>query len=209
MATTSNRKKQSVSQKTVTILKVIGITLALGYLFVVKLIFPANDLQVATERGVPALVQERVENTRTLKAVESDSSRLYLLFDGVMEVYDHNGNYQYAFYFQNERNGAFRIGHLGNQIIVLDKTENLYYFENGSFSSYAERETDLETVGQIRSQNGSDDYFVKWGSVWKHTENGGACVIRRPYNWYPILCCAFIIICLIVTVILNRQKHKW
>lgn len=164
--------------------------------------------------GVPSVSNAEVDTSRSsIDQIVSSETQLFILYDenrGIVKIYDLHGNYQQTLLFYAHQNGAFRIAVVEDILYVRDKYNNIYIFENHSFSAFKEREDALQILEDIDFEKQSNRYEVRTGSVWNTKDN--TCVIERPsYSSFYQNNYDFIIsICVVVFFVLYKAyRKKW
>ena len=170
-----------------TVKRVVLVILLLGIVFMV-IFRPLDDTKGFPHQkyGEPVIFSRESNMPHTsIDQIVEDGERLYILFDkfdGIVQVYDPDGNYQQTMSFYAHRNGAFSIAAEGDWFYVRDENHNLYTFRNGVFISFTERESAAGLTRDIDFEANSPNYAVRRGSVWKLTGGEAVCVIRRPLS---------------------------
>lgn len=133
--------------------------------------------------GVPAeFIEDLNINTINIDQIVDDDSHLYLLdaHEGVLRVFDLDGNYLHTRMFYDYANGAFKLAVKDRCLYVSDPHSNVYVFVEGEFSQFVERENAKNILGNIDFEKSSTKYVIKTASVWEVCETGDICVIERP-----------------------------
>lgn len=134
--------------------------------------------------GVPLVYEDASAlNHEPIEQIVDDGQYLYLLFgfhDGIVQIYDTNGNYQKTIAFYSHQNGAFRIAVANGLFYVRDKRGNLYLFNNGEFDHFFGYQENEWLRKSIDFDATSTDYVVKMESVWRINGEEDICVVERP-----------------------------
>lgn len=142
--------------------------------------------QPARLYGVPTITSSYsvLENCSIDQIVEDDQF-IYVLYgnhDGNVQVFDLNGNYQYSAYFYCHLNGAFSIAAQNNMLYVRDEHRNIYILGNGKFYSFVEEEDAADLLSSIDFNETSENYEVRFGSIWIVNDKVEKCIIKRPFH---------------------------
>ena len=139
---------------------------------------------VAHTEGMPVITVRDDDFLCTgIWQIVSDDSNLYVLFGryGVVQVYSHDGAYQYSVSVCDHANGRVEIAVLNKRLYIADKVSNLYVLEDGVLSGYLNRTESYEQRQRLPLGNWDPNYIVKDGSVW-YAPDGvlSHCVVERP-----------------------------
>ncbi len=151
-------------------------------------------------------------------------NHIYILFDGpgVLKCYGINGTYLHAFHFQQGSNGSACLRYAKDKSMLLfDREHNAYRIVDGEIAGYYP----AEEVDRLMEEKGVSfaysetrgygenisSYHLKFGSLWKETNDGEVCVIRRPvWAWFanPIFLFCWGVLQPVALVILNDILEK-
>ena len=134
--------------------------------------------------GVPVItVREDDFLCAGISQIVSDDNNLYVLFGryGVVQVYSHDGAYQYSISVFDYTNGRVEIATLKNRLYIKDKVSNLYVLEDGVLAEYLDRTESYDIRQRLPLGAWDLDYTAKAGSVW-YAPDGvlSHCVVERP-----------------------------
>lgn len=118
-----------------------------------------------------------------ISQIVSDGDNIYVLFGtySVVQVYTHEGDYQYTISVYNHLNGRTEIATHENRLYIRDKIDNVYVFRNGVLTNFIDQ-NESAPITQTLSFGASDSaYSIRSGSIWHLVEDYGAkCVVQRP-----------------------------
>ena len=135
--------------------------------------------------GTPVQFVEDLDiDTINIDQIANDDTHLYLLDsdEGVLRVFDLDGNYLYTLAFYDYPNGAFMFAVKDRYLYVRDPHSHVYVFLEGEFIQFIERDDANNILESIDFEKSSTDYVIKFASVWKVCETGDICVIKRPLS---------------------------
>ena len=131
--------------------------------------------------GVPAVCSAELEDY-VIHQMADDGTYLYILADehnGIVHVFDLEGNYQHTLAFYAHLNGAFQIAAEEDTLYVRDKQNNLYLFRSGAFCEYLDRKDVPADLREMDFCQNSLSYEIRDGSVWRVAGEEAVCVIHR------------------------------
>lgn len=136
--------------------------------------------------GVPLIYEnEDSLEMHSIDQVVDDGTRLYILFndhEGIVQIYDIDGNYEKTVEFYGGNNGAFKIAAENGIFYVCDKKANLYLFSDGEFVDFLTNSEGMSLRKSINFEDSSPNFRVHLGSVWRIDNGEEICVIRRPIS---------------------------
>ena len=139
---------------------------------------------IADEEGKPLfLVRDSDLLLTSITQIVSDDNHIYILYGtySVVQVYEKNGSYQYSLSVYNHLNGRTEIAVTNNRLYVCDKVNNIYVFEDGTFTEFIGREESANLQKKLPLGASNAAYDVRSGSVWYVPAHAEAyCVIQRP-----------------------------
>ena len=166
---------------------IVSIVVVLAALIILVSYSNPNSIGALPEAyyGKPAISTDHPIINKRIEQVLDDGQRMYILYDtndGIVQVCDTNGAYQYTLVFYSNLNGAFTIATENQTLYVQDMRENVYIFESGEFEKFLEREEAKTQLKHIRfdPSNVSDKYEVRSGSIWKVSDAEEMCVVEGP-----------------------------
>ena len=163
-----------------------------------------------TEYGTPLIyVEEPPEKQSGVGQILEYENCLYLLDDtaGTISVYDRKGSYLKTIAFHvSSINGAFKMAGNGNRLYVIDRSSNVYVFENGNFTEFVTRKNASDIRRQYDFETTSNDYIARFGAVWHKKENRTACLIQNAYTFVNYG--DFILLLSMVPVVVSRLLKK-
>jgi len=136
----------------------------------------------AVTRGTPVQYFEDLDiNTISIDQIANDDAQLYLLDadEGILRVFNLNGNYLYTLIFFDYMNGAFKLAVDNNRLYVSDPHGDVYVFDECKFNQFIERKDAKNSLKAIDFENNPTNYEMRGVSVWKISETGDFCVIER------------------------------
>ncbi|MBE6921236.1 MAG: hypothetical protein E7468_06730 [Ruminococcaceae bacterium] len=142
-----------------------------------------NSYKPALTYGTPVRFVEELDiDTINIDQIANDDTHLYLLDsdEGVLRVFDLDGNYLYTLAFYDYPNGAFMFAVKDRYLYVRDPHSHVYVFLEGEFIQFIGRDDANNILESIDFEKSSTDYVIKFASVWKVCETGDVCVIKRP-----------------------------
>lgn len=135
--------------------------------------------------GTPVSSTEFGDETfSTVYAVLEVGDFLYVMpsgSNGMLQVYDLNGNYQQSLFFEASGKGGFALGADGDVLYVEDINDNVYVFENGEFREFV-KEKDAERRFahiQFRHQGGTPGYEIRSGDLWRVSDGNEVLLISE------------------------------
>lgn len=135
-------------------------------------------------QGVPAVWDaEGAPEDHGIHQIAEDGTFLYILSDehnGVVQVYDLEGNYRHTLAFYAHLNGAFRIAAETDTLYVRDMRQNLYIFRDGQFEEFLNRRDAAAALEGLDFDGDHPDYEIRDGSVWRVENGEETCVLHRP-----------------------------
>lgn len=161
--------------------RMIGIILILVLLLLT--ISGCNSYKPALTYGTSVRFVEELDiDTINIDQIANDDTHLYLLDsdEGVLRVFDLDGNYLYTLAFYDYPNGAFMFAVKDRYLYVRDPHSHVYVFLEGEFIQFIERDDANSILENVDFEKSSTDYVIKFASVWKVCETGDICVIKRP-----------------------------
>lgn len=152
-----------------------------GLLCPTELIAPSTD-------SPKVLVRDNDFLCTGISQIVSDENNIYILYGtySVVQVYGHDGEYQYSVSVYNHVNGRTEIAAQDNCLYICDKLNNVYVFSEGELKTYIDRNTSSSVRGQIDFGRTDQNYTVHNSSVW-YTPEGERlhCVVHRPF-WLSV-----------------------
>lgn len=156
--------------------------------------------------GKPVISTDSPEIS-SMEAVVDDGQRLYVLYthlNGIIQVYDLNGNYQHTLYFYCHQHGGFSIAAEETTVYVKDMDGNLYIFEDGEFQSFVYEKHIQGLLDSVDFSKQSEDYVIREDGLYKKTESVEQCIVslenqktikqtKNVYMWIAALAAIFFI----------------
>lgn len=142
-----------------------------------------NDGPSATY-GIPVIyVEELSVDTIRIDSVAEQEGLLYLLDSqrGYIRVFDLQGQYLRTMLFYDYLNGEFQIATNAGELYVRDPHGDIYVISGGEFDRFVKRSEIDEIIQTVDFEGGSDDFYIRFGSVWQYAEPEDICVIKRPF----------------------------
>lgn len=162
------------------------IALLIAFLVISSFFLASSDGEIVRTLGAPVITNEYALLERSsIDQVITDGYYLYILYgehQGDVQVFSLDGDYLYSAYFYNHLNGAFRIAADDGVLYVRDYRHNIYILQDGQLLEYMEEADASELLNTYDFNIRSEDYIVKFGSVYKITGDSQMCIIKRP--WY-------------------------
>ena len=153
------------------------------------------------------VVSANYENVdSSIEQVLQDDKYIYAMLhhsNGVVQVYDLEGKYQFTLFFYCHTKGGFSMALVENTLYVQDMRQNVYVFQGGTFQQFVKAEDAKTTFPGLdfRTREISAGYEIQAGCVWRVSGNERVCIIgspKQPAVSFVYLTVAF---CVIVTVL--------
>jgi hypothetical protein len=164
--------------------------------------------------GAPVVYKEdlNVDNIRIDGIFEYDSA-LYLLDQqrGYIRVFDLSGNYVYTLLFYDYLNGVFQMATQDDRLYVQDPHGDLYVFVGGEFTQFMKHAEAKNICQSLNFEQRSENYEIRFGSVWRSSEFGEQCVIKRPVTsmlYQGNISIIVTIVIVLVIGVVRFTKHK-
>ncbi len=151
-----------------------------------------NPYQKLSQQNIPTLVygtpvhflEDLDIDAINIDQIADDDDHLYLLdaHEGILRVFDLNGNYQYTLMFYDYANGAFKLAVKNSYLYVCDPHGNVYTFTKDKFNQFIERDDAKKSFENIDFEKNSTNYVIRSASVWKVCETEDICVIERSLS---------------------------
>ena len=147
-----------------------------------------NNYQRPQEKpvyGTPVQFHESLDINRiNIDQIADDDGHLYLLdaYEGILRVFDLNGNYLQTRMFHDYMNGAFKLAVKDHCLYVSDPQNDVYVFKEGQFNQFIQRNDAKSILENIDFEKNSTNYVIRFASVWKVCDTGDICVIKRPLS---------------------------
>ena len=165
--------------------------------------------------GRPVVSTDYPEIDISIDQVLHDGKYMYILYhhsNGIVQVCDLDGVYQYTLFFYCHMNGGFSLAIDGDMLYVQDMRENVYVFLNGLFERFVKKEEVVSELGNIdfKTPMSSTDYEIRENSVWKVAEGNEICVVGmpKPNTGLSMLLTAVTCLVLVFVVIRHTTQRK-
>lgn len=170
----------------------------------------SNNVSASPNCGTPMISEEYDSYERlNIDQIVEDKNYIYILLgdhDGVVQIFDHEGNHILTASFYKHMNGAFRIAAQDGDLYVRDCRFNIYVFQNGAFHSFLKEEEACDIIDSIDFNQNSANYEVRSGSVWRVADNVN--IINRPIKSAFNTECLFYISIALVLIIGCIKRYK-
>ena len=149
-----------------------------------------------------------------IEQVVDDGSYIYVLHhhsNGIVQVYDLDGNYQHTLFFYCHMNGGFSLAVEDNILYVQDMRQNVYVFREGEFCDFlTKREAEIELSNvRFRSGESSDGYTIRSQSVWKEINGEPVLIIGTPDQDKVLDTTGLLMLgCVVILAIMIRKRRR-
>lgn len=169
----------------------IRITITLVCTLLLELTFVADLLGgiipvdlVAGAAGVPVISCDHGNYRCTdITQIIADETYLYVMsgHKSILQVYTLEGTYAYTISVCDYSNGRAELALKDDILLFKDKRHNLYLFSDGKFLEYIDQDDPAHIRWAVPFGAYDASYFIKNGSVWKHTgKNESVCIVEAP-----------------------------
>ena len=162
--------------------KTAFIVAVLFLLGIIAVSISSNHDTIAPSYGLPLISEEyALYEHLSIDQIVDDEKYIYVLLgdhDGVVQIFDPQGNHVRSATLYKHMNGAFRIAAQNGYFYVRDYHFNIYVFHDGTFSSFLEKEEASDIIENVNFNRNSANYDVRLGSIWRVTDN--VQIITRP-----------------------------
>ena len=197
------------------IISFAGILLAI----IVPLLSNHNKNLPSATMGIPVEFKEESQNVYdSIDQIVDDGTYLYILFDkyeGLVGIYDANGNYYKTIALYTHKNGIFRIAVDTGTFYIQDKQHNMYAYCNGEFVSFLPYDENAHIRKGVDFEASSENYKIRMESVWRITDSEEICVINRPQaaffsqgNLYTLIGIGFLLLVAILSLDWQNSLKK-
>lgn len=197
------------SKKQIPLILCLAVLLGVSYFNyrnTVPMIFPERTY------GQPVISTDFPELDISIEQVLQDNRYIYVLLhhsNGIVQVYDLEGNYQFSLFFYCHGHGGFSLALADNTLYVQDMRENVYVFTNGIFQRFVEAaDAQMEfTELDFKSRDSSANYEIRENSVWRISEKEDVCIVGAYAQ--PAISTNYLLwaACFVLFVSLLRYTH--
>lgn len=175
-------KKWSIIKNVVIVILVIGVALSMIFK-------PDDDTKGFPDAiwGKPVLFEDdSVMPNSGIEQVVSDGQRVYVLYtsrNGVVQVYDYDGNYLHSMRLYAHMNGAFKMAVKDNLLYIQDFHGDMYVFKDGEFTEFLRNDAAdaiKEEIPYSTFEKNTEGYEIRKGSVWRIEGDTRTCIVNRP-----------------------------
>jgi len=139
---------------------------------------------VAGAAGIPVISYDHGNYLFTdITQIIADETYLYVMsgHKSILQVYTLEGTYAYTISVCDYSNGRAKLALKDDILLFKDKRHNLYLFSDGKFLEYIDQDDPAGIRWVVPFGAYDSSYFVKNGSIWKHTgENESVCIVEVP-----------------------------
>ena len=135
--------------------------------------------------AMPVVSTEFPRLNISIEQVLQDDRYIYVLLhhsNGVVQVYDLEGDYQFSLFFYCHGHGGFSLALADNTLYVQDMRENVYVLKNGEFQCFVEAVDARSVFSELdfKSRDTSSDFEIRSSSVWRISGEEAVCVVGEP-----------------------------
>lgn len=162
--------------------------------------------------GIPVIWSEYSDLTKhSIDQILSDEENIYVLYgenEGILQVFDTQGVYQYSASFYDHLNGAFSLALREGTLYVRDSVHNVYIFHDGKFDNFLERDEASSLLDNLNFSMESENYQIRFGSIWYVSDMQEYCVVQRPVRTVFYQNNLYFLIAIVFVLLLGLVRKK-
>ena len=137
--------------------------------------------------GQPVVASNYGNLNISIEQVVQDDTYIYAMLhhsNGVVQVHDLDGNYQFSLFFYCHGKGGFSLAFADNILYVQDMRDNVYVFERGEFRAFVKADDAKKQFPELnfKIQEITEGYEIESGCVWRVADGERVCIIGAPKN---------------------------
>lgn len=146
----------------------------------------------------------------SMDQIVDDKTYLYILdqYDGKVYVFDLQGTYQYTLMFYDYINGSFRIAVSADGLYVRDPHHDVYCYRDGQFVSFSKRDDAKDILSKLDFECNSDNYIVRYGSVYRISADEDVCIIKRDISAIKYQEKFYLLVTLVVVALIGLFRFR-